>query len=110
LHVVKDSSCGTHEDVNTFVKRVGLVLDADSTVNCENRKLIGVVLQLVQLLTDLIIFRKTVNLLGEQALWWAPAWLPASSSFRNVYSFGATPPRGDRRQESCQSQSNPEQL
>ena len=71
--MVKDSARSAHEDVNSFVQRVGLVLDADSTVNCENRELIGIVLQLVQLLTDLNIIRETVYLLGEQALWWAPA-------------------------------------
>lgn len=53
VDVVEDTTGGTDEDVNTVTKLARLIVDADATINGQNFELVVVMLDLLELATDL---------------------------------------------------------
>ena len=53
LNVVEHSSAGSHEEVDASSEHPGLVINVDSTIDGQTFELLGMVLQLLQLILNL---------------------------------------------------------
>jgi hypothetical protein len=51
--MILDPSGGTNENIDTPFEILGLAIDADTSVDCHNLKLVGMMLQLGKLSSDL---------------------------------------------------------
>lgn len=51
--MIKNSACSSYKDVDSFSELIGLVRDADTSVNCDNLELISIMLDHVDLSSNL---------------------------------------------------------